>query len=87
MNQAQAKKLGFWEVASIGVGGMVGGGIFAVLGLSVQLTGGGAPVAFVIAGLVALVTSYSRITSYNVCYTKLLRPQGSSPGSAGGFHR
>ena len=38
---------------------MVGGGIFAVLGLSVDLTRGGAPIAFVIAGIVALVTSYS----------------------------
>ena len=38
---------------------MVGGGIFAVLGLAVDLTRGGAPVAFVIAGAVALVTSYS----------------------------
>ena len=38
---------------------MVGGGIFAVLGLSVELTRGGAPVAFLLAGIVALVTSYS----------------------------
>ncbi|HKI86142.1 MAG TPA: APC family permease [Thermoanaerobaculia bacterium] len=52
-------KIGFWEVAAIGVGGMVGGGIFAVLGLSVELTHGGAPAAFFIAGLVALATSYS----------------------------
>ena len=52
-------KIGYWEAAAIGVGGMVGGGIFAVLGLSVQLAGGGTPVAFAIAGLVALVTSYS----------------------------
>ncbi len=51
--------VGYWEATSIGVGGMVGGGIFAVLGLTVQLTKGGAPVAFLIAGLVALVTSYS----------------------------
>jgi amino acid transporter len=51
--------LGYWEVAAIGVGGMVGGGIFAVLGLSVDLTRGGAPIAFLIAGMVALVTSYS----------------------------
>ena len=56
-------KIGYWEVTAIGVGGMVGGGIFAVLGLSVNLTRGGAPVAFLIAGLVALITSYS--------YTKL----------------
>ncbi len=51
--------LGYWEVTAIGVGGMVGGGIFAVLGLSVELTRGGAPIAFLIAGIVALVTSYS----------------------------
>ena len=46
-------------MVSMGIGGMVGGGIFAVLGLSVQMTGGAAPVAFMAAGLVALVTSYS----------------------------
>jgi amino acid transporter len=53
--------LGYWEVTAIGVGGMVGGGIFAVLGLSVDLARGGAPLAFLIAGLVALVTSYSYV--------------------------
>ena len=59
MSHSRRGSLGFREVASIGVGGMVGGGIFAVLGLSVELTRGGAPVAFLIAGLVALVTSCS----------------------------
>jgi amino acid transporter len=59
MSKSGREKLGFWEVSAIGVGGMVGGGIFAVLGLSVELTHGGAPVAFLIAGSVALVTSYS----------------------------
>jgi amino acid transporter len=51
--------MGFWEVVAIGIGGMVGGGIFAVLGLSVQLTGGGAPLAFLLGGSVALITAYS----------------------------
>lgn len=60
-------KMGFWSVVAIGVGGMVGGGIFAVLGLSVQLTHGAAPIAFLIAGLVALVTSYS-YTRLSVTY-------------------
>ncbi|MGI8814289.1 MAG: hypothetical protein ACR2G2_03075 [Pseudonocardia sp.] len=46
-------RVGLWGAVAIGVGGMVGGGIFAVLGLSVQLTGAGAPVAFLVAGLVA----------------------------------
>jgi len=59
MSRSDKGKLGYWEVTAIGVGGMVGGGIFAVLGLSVDLTQGGAPVAFLIAGIVALVTSYS----------------------------
>ena len=51
--------IGYWSVLSIGVGGMVGGGIFAVLGLAVQLARGGTPVAFILAGAIALVTAYS----------------------------
>lgn len=38
---------------------MVGGGIFAVLGLAVSLAGGGTPIAFLVAGAVALLTAYS----------------------------
>lgn len=57
--EASNAKLGYWSVVAIGIGGMVGGGIFAVLGLAVQLAHGGTPVAFTIAGLVALLTSYS----------------------------
>lgn len=59
MGDSGKRDLGYWEVTAIGVGGMVGGGIFAVLGLSVNLAHGGAPVAFLIAGIVALVTSYA----------------------------
>ena len=55
------KKIGFIEAFSIGVGGMVGGGIFAVLGLTISLSHGAAPVAFAIAGLIALVTVYSYV--------------------------
>lgn len=54
-----SRSIGYREAVSIGVGGMVGGGIFAVLGLAVQLARGGTPVAFAIAGLVALLTAYS----------------------------
>ncbi|HEX9122766.1 MAG TPA: hypothetical protein VF984_05310 [Actinomycetota bacterium] len=52
--------VGLWGVVAIGVGGMVGGGIFAVLGLSVLITGGGAPIAFLVAGMVALLTASQR---------------------------
>lgn len=53
------KPLGYWSVVAIGIGGMVGGGIFAVLGLAVELARGGTPIAFALAGMVALFTSYS----------------------------
>lgn len=55
----QNKKLSFFELFSIGVGGMIGGGIFAVLGLSVMLSGKNAPISFMVAGIVALLTGYS----------------------------
>jgi amino acid transporter len=51
--------LGLISVIAIGIGGMVGGGIFAVLGFAVQLSGGGTYIAFALAGIVALITSYS----------------------------
>lgn len=56
-----SKKIGLTEAISIGIGGMVGGGIFAVLGLAVSLAGGGTPIAFLFAGLIALITSYSYV--------------------------
>ncbi|AUC15507.1 amino acid transporter [Tenacibaculum sp. SZ-18] len=55
------KKIGLKEAISIGIGGMVGGGIFAVLGLAVSLAKGGTPLAFLFAGILALITSYSYV--------------------------
>ncbi len=54
-----AVALGLRELVAIGVGGMVGGGIFAVLGLAAEVSGAATPVAFALAGLVALLTAYS----------------------------
>ena len=54
-----AERIGFKEAFSIGVGGMIGGGIFAVLGLSIQLSKSAAPLAFLLAGVIALLTAYS----------------------------
>jgi amino acid transporter len=53
------KKIKLKEAISIGIGGMVGGGIFAVLGLAVSIAKGGTPMAFLLAGIIALITSYS----------------------------
>ena len=55
------RQIGFIEAFSIGVGGMVGGGIFAVLGLTIELSKGAAPIAFALAGFIALVTVYSYV--------------------------
>ena len=63
MSEKTDGKIGYWGIVAIGIGGMVGGGIFAVLGLAVELAHGGTPLAFAIAGLVALITAYA--------YTKL----------------
>lgn len=52
-------QVSFLGAVAIGIGGMVGGGIFAVLGLAAVLAGGATPIAFLIAGLVALLTAYS----------------------------
>ncbi len=59
MKTDEKKGIGLLEAIAIGIGGMVGGGIFAVLGLAVALAEGGTPIAFAIAGAVALITTYS----------------------------
>jgi amino acid transporter len=59
MSSSRKGKLGTFSTLSIGIGGMVGGGIFAVTGLTVEVTKGAAPIAFLIAGIVARLTSYS----------------------------
>ncbi|NOY10385.1 MAG: amino acid permease [Spirochaetes bacterium] len=58
MNQKK-RTIGLPGAISIGIGGMVGGGIFAVLGEAVSLAHGATAVAFLFAGLVASLTSYS----------------------------
>ena len=53
--------LGLAALVSIGVGGTVGGGIFSVLGLTVQIAGAGAGayLSFVVGGVVAALTGWS----------------------------
>jgi len=52
-------QIGLKDAVAIGIGGMVGGGIFAVLGLAVEFAKGGTPLAFLIAGIIASLTAYS----------------------------
>jgi len=53
------RSIGLLGAVSIGIGGMVGGGIFAVLGEAVSLAHGATAIAFAVAGLVAIFTAYS----------------------------
>ncbi|MBN1956751.1 MAG: amino acid permease [Desulfuromonadales bacterium] len=55
----QKEQLEFKELVAMGVGGMVGGGIFSVLGLAVSSAGHAAPIAFALGGIVALLTGWS----------------------------
>ncbi|HPR42512.1 MAG TPA: APC family permease [Candidatus Methanofastidiosa archaeon] len=56
---SRPKALGLMSLTAIGIGGMVGGGIFAVLGIAVSMAGSATPLAFLFSGSIALVTSYS----------------------------
>lgn len=53
--------IGVFGALSIGVGGIVGGGFFATFGLTAAGAAGGTPIAFLIGGLIALLTAYSYI--------------------------
>lgn len=55
------KKLGLAELIAIALGGMVGGGIFTILGISVSMIGNLTPIAIIIGGLIAALAAYSYV--------------------------
>jgi amino acid transporter len=66
-------RMGFNATWSMAVGGMVGGGIFSVLGVVILVAGQWAWLSFLLAGLIALATAYS--------YSQLARKFGESGGA------
>lgn len=74
-----SEKISLIDAISIGIGGMVGGGIFAVLGLAVSLAKGATPVAFLFAGIIALLTAYS--------YAKLSKVYPENGGTVNFVHQ
>ena len=52
-------KLGLAEVTALGIGGMIGGGIFAVLGLAIAVAGHAVALTLAGGGVVALLTGLS----------------------------
>ena len=55
------KSLGIAELVAIALGGMVGGGIFTILGISVAMIGAYTPIAIIIGGMIALLAAYAYI--------------------------
>lgn len=53
------KPIGFWSAVSMGVGAMVGAGIFALLGEASAIAGSAVYLSFIIGGIVALSSAYS----------------------------
>jgi len=61
IHRKRNKNLGLAELIAIALGGMVGGGIFTILGISVSMIGNLTPIAIVIGGLIASLAAYSYV--------------------------
>jgi amino acid transporter len=59
MQNPDAGQIGLVAAVSIGIGGMVGAGIFSILGVVAQAAGNAMWMAFLIGGVVALLSTYS----------------------------
>ena len=57
----KTKNLGAPELVAIALGGMVGGGIFTILGISVSMIGVLTPVAILLGGAIATLAAYSYV--------------------------
>ncbi len=53
------KPIGFWSAVSMGIGAMVGAGIFALLGEASAISGSAVYLSFIIGGIIALFSGYS----------------------------
>ena len=53
MHQSK-KPIGFWSAVSMGIGAMVGAGIFALLGEASAISGSAVYISFIIGGTIAL---------------------------------
>ena len=61
VTRTRKSALGRWELLAIALGGMVGGGIFSILGVSVANIGNLTPVAIALGGAMAFVAAYSYV--------------------------
>ncbi|MGB0123709.1 MAG: APC family permease [Silvibacterium sp.] len=86
-----AGSLGLAAVTAIGVGGMIGGGIFAVLGLAISVSGHAVALTLAVGGVIALLTGLSyaqmglkfRGNGGSFAYIQKGLPEGGIAGVAG----
>jgi len=89
LHRRDEEKLGLRELIAIGVGGMIGGGIFSVMGIAVSMSGHAAPLSFVIDMLIALAAGYNFVKlaltfrDDGAAYTYLLHSWPKMPWIAG----
>ena len=53
------KPIGIWSAVAIGIGGMIGAGIFSILGIATTIAGNVVYISFIIGGTIALLSTYS----------------------------
>lgn len=61
IHRKRNKSLGLTELIAIALGGMVGGGIFTILGISVSMIGNLTPIAIILGGCIAALAAYSYV--------------------------
>ena len=60
-NATRKADIGLVAALSIGVGGMIGAGIFSILGVVARVAGSAMPLSFAIGGVVAGLAAYSYV--------------------------
>ncbi|RMG77258.1 MAG: APC family permease [Bacteroidetes bacterium] len=61
LGNKEGRSLGLVELIAIALGGMVGGGIFSILGISASMIGMVTPVAIIIGGIIASFAAYAYV--------------------------
>ena len=68
MKEVKTKStIGLWSAIAIGIGGMIGAGIFSILGLGITIGGNLVYVSFIAGGIIALLSAYS-YSKLSICY-------------------
>ncbi|MCB0700434.1 MAG: amino acid permease [Chitinophagales bacterium] len=73
LTRDRKKELGLAELIAIALGGMVGGGIFSILGVSVERIGNATPIAILVGGVLAYLAAFSYVR-----LAKLYKDEGAT---------